>query len=158
MSAVSLGVERTWEAMHAAVAREGDVILCTVLIFTHGGTRMERVYSSHPAEYPVGGWKDVATEVSPAWIAATRDSDGVFVAQTVAEIERVFADAALIRALGCGSIVNIPLRRDDGSNWATVNILGPEHGFSSENTAALERIVAATTPGEIAMTDQEGLR
>ena len=29
------------------------VILFTVLHFTDGGTRMERVYSSHPVEYPV---------------------------------------------------------------------------------------------------------
>lgn len=149
--------ERSWAAMHAAVSRDVGVILCTVLVFTRGGTRMERVYSSHPQEYPVGGWKVVATEVSPDWIAATRDSDGVFVAQTGAEIDRIFGDAELIRSLGCGAIVNIPLRRADGSNWATVNLLGPEHGYPPESIAAAERIVAETSPAESAtITDQEG--
>ena len=64
----------SWADVHAEIEREVGVILFTVLRFTHGGTRMERVYSSHPAEYPVGDTKEVATEVSPDWIALSRDA------------------------------------------------------------------------------------
>ncbi|MFA4840771.1 MAG: hypothetical protein WC580_03590, partial [Agrococcus sp.] len=75
-----------WAELHERVEREVGVILFTVLAFTHEGARMERIYSSHPAEYPVGGWKDVATEVSEEWIAISRDSASTFLAASPTDL------------------------------------------------------------------------
>lgn len=145
-----------WADVHERIEREVGVILFTVLAFTHGGTRMERIYSSHPDEYPVGGWKDVATEVSPEWIAITRDSATTFLAATTAEVETIFADSALIASLGVGSILNVPLRRPDGSNWGTVNLCGAEGTYTPPQIERAERIIAQGAPTETDMTDPEG--
>lgn len=142
MTAGTGEVRAPWAQVRDAVTEELGVILCTVLVFTHGGARMERIFSSHPVEYPVGGWKDVATEVSPDWIAATRDAAGVFVAQTPAELDRIFGDAALIRSLGCGSILNLPLQRQDGTNWGTVNLCAPAGAFTPAAVDRAQQIVA----------------
>lgn len=150
--------ERSWGAMHQALQGSAEVVLCTVLIFTHEGSRMLRAYSSHPREYPVGGSKDVATEVSPAWIATTRDSSGIFVVQTNKEIAEVFGDSDLIESLGCGSIVNVPLNRPDGSNWATVNILGPERAFSPKDIDTAVRLIEVLAPSEAGCVIDEGGR
>ncbi len=146
--------QRTWTALHERIEREVGVILFTVLAFTHGGSRMERIYSSHPREYPVGGWKDVATEVSDEWIAISRDSDRTFLAAAPEEVEAIFADSALIASLGVGSILNVPLRRADGSNWGTVNLCGAAGTYTPERVARAEGIIAELAPGEPAPTTE----
>jgi len=150
------GGAEAWGEIHERIEREVGVILFTVLVFTRGGTRMERIYSSHPAEYPVGGWKDVATEVSPAWIAATRDAAGTFLAASPAELESIFADSALIASLGVGSILNVPLRRPDGSNWGTVSLCGAEGTYTPERVALAERIIHELAPTAHELDDSEG--
>lgn len=132
-----------WADVHATIEREVGVILFTVLHFTDGGTRMERAYSSHPVEYPVGGSKDVATEVSPDWIAVSRDAGAPYFGATPADLERVFADAELILSLGCGSILNVPLTDAAGVTWGTVNLL-PSGTYSPE---AVERAIAIVGDG-----------
>lgn len=148
--------EGSWAELHERIEQEVGVILFTVLAFTRGGTRMERIYSSHPVEYPVGGWKDVATEVSPAWVAVSRDSASTFLAASPDEVEGIFADSALIAALGVGSILNVPLRRADGSNWGTVNMCGAEGAYTPERIERAERLIAQRAPAEPEMTDTEG--
>lgn len=145
-----------WAELHERVEREVGVILFTVLAFTHGGSRMERIYSSHPVEYPVGGWKDVATEVSDEWIAVSRDSASTFLAATPTDLRAIFADAQLIESLGIGSILNVPLRRPDGTNWGTVNMCGAEGTYTPERIALAERIITELAPQAPSTTDTEG--
>ncbi|MEZ5090256.1 MAG: hypothetical protein R2719_11375 [Micropruina sp.] len=121
-----------WAEVHAAIRREVGVILFTVLHFTQGGARMERSYSSHPEEYPIGGSKDVATEVSPDWIAISRDAGTPFFGATPEDLDRIFADSELIRSLGCGSILNVPLTDAAGTTWGTVNLCAPEGTYTPQ--------------------------
>lgn len=140
---MSAAVDLTpWADVHAEIEREIGVILFTVLHFTHDGTRMERVYSSHPVEYPVGGSKDVATEVSPDWIAVSRDAGTPYFGATPADLERIFADAELIRSLGCGSILNVPLKNAAGVTWGTVNLCAAEGTYTPEAIYRALEIVA----------------
>ncbi len=145
-----------WPELHDRIEREVGVILFTVLAFTRGGSRMERIYSSHPVEYPVGGWKDVATEVSPEWIAISRDSASTFLAATPADLRSIFADSALIESLGVGSILKVPLRRTGGKNWGTVNMCGAEGTYTPERVALAERIIDELAPPAPSTTDSEG--
>lgn len=131
-----------WAETHAAIEREVGVILFTVLHFTHCGTRMERIYSSHPVEYPVGGSKDVATEVSPDWIAVSRDAGTPYFGSTPEDLKRVFADADLIRSLGCGCILNVPVRNSVGRTWATVNLCAAEGAYTPEKIYRALEIIA----------------
>ncbi|MFT4294207.1 MAG: hypothetical protein QM582_02210 [Micropruina sp.] len=136
-------IDRTeWSDVHRRVGHEVGVVLFTVLHFTEGGSRMERVYSSHPVEYPVGGSKDVATEVSPDWIAISRDAGTPYFGATPADLERIFADAELIRSLGCGSILNVPLKDAGGVTWATVNLCAAEGTYTPERIDRVLEIIA----------------
>lgn len=147
-------VDRTaWSEVHRRIEAEVGVILFTVLHFTDGGSRMERVYSSHPVEYPVGGSKDVATEVSADWIAISRDAGAPYFGATPADLERIFADAALIRSLGCGSILNVPLSDAAGTTWATVNLCAAEGTYTPERISRVLDILA-----EDVRTEQEDER
>ena len=133
-----------WADAHAAIEREIGVILFTVLHFTQGGARMERVYSSHPVEYPVGGSKDVTTEVAEDWIAVSRDAGMPYFGATPDDLERIFTDAELIRSLGCGSILNVPLTDAAGTTWGTVNLCAPEGTYTPQ---AQERACAIIADG-----------
>lgn len=115
-----------WASVHHTIEAEVGVVLFTVLRFTQGGEVMERIYSSHADEYPVGGTKQVATQVSPDWVAACRDSGKPFLGATPADLDRIFDDASTIKALGCGSILNVPIPGPDGVPLATVNMCAPE--------------------------------
>lgn len=131
-----------WADVHAAIEREIGVILFTVLHFTQGGARMERVYSSHPVEYPVGGSKDVTTEVAEDWIAVSRDAGMPYFGATPDDLERIFADAELIRSLGCGSILNVPLKNAVGTTWGTVNLYAAEGTYTPEAIYRALEIIA----------------
>lgn len=115
-----------WASIHHTIEQEVGVTLFTVLRFTEGGAVMERIYSSHADEYPVGGTKQVATQVSPDWVAACRDSGEPFLGVTPADLDRIFDDASMIKSLGCGSILNVPIPGPDGVPLATVNMCAPE--------------------------------
>lgn len=132
-----------WGDVHAEVQREVGVILFTVLHFTQGGALMERVYSSHPDEYPVGGSKDVASNVSAEWLAVSRDAGEPYFGATPADLERIFADAALIRSLGCGSILNVPLKNVLGRTWATVNLCAAEGTYTPESIYRILEIIGS---------------
>ena len=132
----------SWADVHAEIEREVGVILFTVLRFTHGGTRMERVYSSHPAEYPVGDTKEVATEVSPDWIALSRDAGTPYFGASPDDLERVFTNAGLVRSLGCGSVLNVPLRNPIGAAWGTANLCAAEGTYTPERIYRALEIIA----------------
>lgn len=134
-----------WAQIHSRIEREVGVVLFTVLVFTDGGARMERVYSSHPVEYPVGGAKDVATQVAADWIAVSRDSGQTFFGPGPADLDRIFGDAELIRSLGCGSIVNIPVPDATGRTGATVSLCAPAGTYTPELIARAAEIIADAT-------------
>lgn len=133
-----------WASIHHTIEEEIGVVLFTVLRFTQGGEVMERIYSSHADEYPVGGTKQVATQVSPDWVAACRDSGEPFLGATPADLDRIFDDASTIKALGCGSILNVPIPGPDGAPLATVNMCAPEGTYTP---TAQERAVQIIDTG-----------
>lgn len=103
--------------------------LFTILAFRDRGRQMERVYSSRPDEYPVGGRKDVSQDVAADWLAACLVSQKPFFGRTKAEVERVFKNSDLISSLGCGSIINAPVRRA-ATTVAAINVLDAEGAYT----------------------------
>src|SRR5437660_12442387 len=69
-------------------------------------SEVERVYSSNPAAYPVGGRK--AKHGTP-WGAQVLDHGKIFIARDPAELRAAFPDYELILSLGIGSIMNVPI-------------------------------------------------
>jgi hypothetical protein len=126
------GQPRTLADIHRAVQAETGVRLFTVLAFTDGGKAMQRIYSSHPQDYPVGGRKDVDRDVAADWIARCVTEQAPFFGRTREEVRRIFADSALIESLGCGSIINAPVVRD-GVTVGALNILDAEGAYTDRD-------------------------
>lgn len=137
------GAPATWREAHERVARELDVVMFTVLRFTDGGATMERVYSSHPDAYPVGGTKDVATQVSSEWTAVARDAGRPMLMATPADIRRVFGDAATILGLGIGALVNVPIV-DRGRVVGSVSVSGPAGAYDEADVMRAVALLAGT--------------
>lgn len=128
----------SFEALYEVVREEMGVKLFTVLAFRDNGAVMERIFSSHPTEYPLGGRKVVSRDVAPDWLAACLTEQVAFFGQTPDDVDRIFKDAELIRSLGCGSIINAPIV-DKGTTVAALNILDAEGSYREDDvTTAID--------------------
>lgn len=115
-----------------AVKAEIGFKLFTILAFRDQGRQMERIYSSHPVEYPVGGRKDVSRDVAADWLEACLVSQKPFFGPTSADVARVFKDADLISRLGCGSIINAPVLRAN-TTVAALNVLDAQGAYTVQD-------------------------
>jgi hypothetical protein len=108
-------------------------ILVGVKLFTVMTVDMEkllarRVYTNNPTSYPCSGTKPITLDV---WFDVVHRQQRIFVANTIAEIAKVFPDHEKIWSLGCGSVVNLPVIVE-GELVATVNLLHEEHYYTPE--------------------------
>lgn len=140
--------------IHRAVQAGLGVKLFTILAFTDGGRTMHRIYSSHPEAYPVGGRKDVTADVAAEWIARCVTEQAPFFGRTREDVQRIFADSALIESLGCGSIINAPVVRD-GVTIGALNILDAEGAYSDGDIEKAMEI--ASLAGEVVGTTTKEL-
>lgn len=101
-----------------------------------------RSYSNMPDVYPVSGEKPIRQD---AWME-TIERDQPFVANSDAEIAAVFPDHELIRSLGLGSCLNVPVSVG-GEVVGTLNCLGPAGHYTPERVAAAS---ALRLPGAVA--------
>ncbi len=96
----------------------------------------ERVWSSHPVEYPVSGRKPF---VPNRWTQTVLDRLETFVANDYNGIAEVFGDHELIRSLGCESVINLPAIVG-GQVLGTVNCLDVAGYFSPGRVAQAEAL------------------
>jgi len=80
--------------------------LFTIMRFDAGRSEVERVHTSMPAVYPVGGRK---AKRDTAWSDHTLRDMKVFRTSGPEAIRAAFDDHATILSLGLGSVLNIPL-------------------------------------------------
>jgi hypothetical protein len=126
---------------HRALDALAGVKLCTVLRLLPSGER-ERAYTSDAAAYPVGGRKK---GVASAWGERVLIAGRPFLGRTHEEIAAVFPDHALIRSLGCGSVMNLVLRYD-GRVVGTVNVLHEERWYDEAQLAAAAPVAQLVAP------------
>lgn len=90
-------------------------------IMRHDGAagRNTRIHSSHPVEYPTGGAKPVRHS---AWTQQLLVEGRPFIGRDADAIRAHFADHATILALGCESVLNLPVLWN-GQVLGTVNLL-----------------------------------
>lgn len=117
--------------------------LFTVTALDDGAGLHRRVYTSHPAEYPVHGTKPLDRD---GWYEACIAARQTFVANSPSEFKLYFQDHVLIASLGLGSCINIPVAAD-GPVLGTVNLLAETGHFTQARLAAYEALVAAARPG-----------
>lgn len=96
--------------LDTVVARTIGHRLFTISRFYPDSMALERVYSSDPTSYPVGGRKQKGG--TPWSDTILRDGD-IFLGRDNDAIRGAFDDHEKIIALGLGSIINVPVRRGD---------------------------------------------
>jgi GAF domain-containing protein len=129
-------------AADALVERTIGHKLFTVMRLHEAAQEVERVYSSDPGPYPVGGRKRKA---DTPWGRVVLTEGRVFVARTPAEVQRAFADHELIFSLGIGSIMNVPISVG-GRRLGTMNVSHDADWFTPEDAEKGRVIAALLTP------------
>jgi len=112
--------------------------LFTIMTVDNAAGLARRAYTSHPNDYPVSGTKPIRRD---QWFDIVHGERRSFVANTIADIAKVFPDFELIASLGCGSVMNLPVVLQ-GELAATVNMLDAEHHYTPERVAAAEALLA----------------
>ena len=130
--------DQAMRVFHAVETLSAAVIghrLFTIMRFDAGRAEVERVHTSMPAVYPVGGRK---AKRDTAWSDHTLRDMKVFRASGPEAIRAAFDDHATILPLGLGSVLNIPLVLG-GRCIGTMNLLheADRYGPQDEPTALL---------------------
>lgn len=136
--------EPAYAALEALTQALVGVKLFTIMTSDTTTRLAERVYSSHPQDYPVSGTKPYNETY---WSDITLRQQKTFVANTIAAIAEVFPDHALIESLGCQSVINVPIVVG-GTVIGTINCLHEEGFYTPARVAAAE---ALKLPGAICM-------
>jgi hypothetical protein len=108
----------TFRAMNAALADAPGHILFTVLVHHSASRQSERIYTNKPEAYPIGGRKPVTEST---WMQRVIHGGHPYIGRTSDDIAANFFDHALIRSLGCQSILNMPARWR-GQTLGTLNL------------------------------------
>jgi len=121
-----------WEALKDLSESVVGHKLFTIMTVDNAAGLARRAYTSHPRDYPVSGTKPIHRD---QWFDIVHGERRSFVANTIADIVKVFPDFELIASLGCGSVINLPVVLR-GELVATVNMLDEEHHYTPERVAA----------------------
>lgn len=132
---IGASADEVWLALQNLYQATVGCILFTVTIADMKKMEARRVYTSHPVEYPVSGTKPIHMD---EWFDIVHTQQKLFVANTISEIAKVFPDHAKIWAMGCGSVVNVPVIIDR-ELVATINILDVEHHYTQERIETIEQ-------------------
>ena len=131
-----LATEREPAQLYAAIDALVQAVighkLFTLMRVHEAEAQVERIYSSNPGAYPVGGRKQ---KRGTPWSRVVLDRGEVFVARNPDEVRAAFADHELIASLGIGSIMNVPLAYRD-RRLGTMNISHEAGWFTDEDAAA----------------------
>lgn len=120
--------------------------LFTVTTVDPADQSFARIYSNLPDAYPVYGRKP-ADETE--WSKHVLVEKQTFVANDYPTLRALFPDHALIRSLGCESILNLPIVQED-KVIGTINLLH-EAGYYTEQRVADSR--ALHDPAAVCIVD-----
>ena len=137
-----LAKARTQEAVFEALYQLSDTLvpvrLWTVMTLDLQAGLARRAFSNQPEAYPTSGTKPI---VPNDWFDIVHGQQRCFVANTLAEIAKVFPDHAVIGALNCASVMNLPVILD-GELLATVNLLDGEGHFTPQRVNTVTHMLA----------------
>lgn len=126
-------------------------IIFTVMAFDPQTQMSRRLYSNHPVEYPVSGYKQLPAST---WTDLVFGRKEPFVANTIEEIAQVFHDHELIASLGCGSCINVPFVFG-GEVLGTVNILAGTGAYTPDKVELAMALRPFAAVGILAATVTE---
>lgn len=144
------GAEEAFKALQTLTEKTVGVKLFTVMTVDMTEEVSRRFYTSDAASYPVSGTKPIRYD---SWFDIVHKERRYFVANTIADIAKVFPDYELIDSLGCQSVVNMPVILD-GELIGTVNMLHVDGYYTPERVDLIREVLAV--PAKLAMLVARG--
>ena len=121
--------QATFEAIGAALKRQIGYGLYTITHILPGGREVERLHSTNPEAYAVGGRKPV---LENAYRKQMFGEGRPFLGRKPSDFAPYFPDHEFIVSLGLGSVINLPLSFD-GTPLGSVNILDREEAYDESH-------------------------
>ena len=122
----------------AELHRALPVRLFTVTLNDRAAAVYRRLYSSHPGVYPAPGTKPMTQED-----LSDKGPGTVFLANDPVGVTAALPDHETVAAMGCGSILTLPIGDAAGPPLGTVNLLDVAGHFTPVRIAACKAEVAA---------------
>jgi transcriptional regulator with GAF, ATPase, and Fis domain len=132
----------TFRALDRLLAKLVGHRLFAALLYHPKAGMAERLYSSRPDVYPASGTK--ALEQAPA-MKRVLTSGTPYLGQDAGDIERDFPDLDRIFALGCGSVLNMPVRWK-GEVLGQINLLHEARHFGKAHLPMVEAMAQIVVP------------
>jgi transcriptional regulator with GAF, ATPase, and Fis domain len=132
----------TFRALDRLLAKLVGHRLFTALLYHPKAAMAERLCSSRPDVYPASGTK--ALEQAPA-MKRVLTSGTPYIGQDAGDIERDFPDHDRIFALGCGSVLNMPVRWR-GEVLGQINLLHEARHFGNAHLTIVEAMAQIVVP------------
>lgn len=131
----------TGAALHTLADRLIGARLFTLTAINMDALHVRRVYSSHPAVYPLLGTKPIIID---DWFAAMQTERRITAINTAADMEGNFPDLTLIRTLGCNASISVPIMVGN-QLLGTINALDAEGRYTDAVVdRAADLIIPAT--------------
>ena len=112
--------------------------LLTILKFDKKNSKLERIYTSNPREYPLQGKKDV---IRNFWQVQVLEKGIAYIGYNFQDIKTSFSDFDLIKKLGCSSVLIIPVKSGDNIK-GSVNLLNEESWYSNNHVKIAQSLVS----------------
>lgn len=132
------GADQAFAALQRLAEATVGVKLFTFMTVDMENEVARRAYTSDPANYPTSGTKPIRYD---SWFDIVHKERQYFVANTIAEISKVFPDYELIDSLGCQSVVNMPVEIG-GELVGTVNMLHEDGYYTPERVDLIRKVLA----------------
>jgi hypothetical protein len=126
-------VDTIFDALQTWVQQDVGAVIYSCSTFDLAAGKSRRIYTNLPDIYPVSGLKDI---IPNTWTAQVLDARSAFVANTLEDIALVFPDHPVIKSLGCGAVINMPVFLA-GRFMGTVNVLHQAGYYTPARVAAL---------------------
>lgn len=120
---------RLYEALERALGELVGFKLLTVLRVQ--GPLVLRLHSSQPDTYPAGGTKDLRRD---PWLRSMLSLGEPMLSPDPVQVRTHFPDHQAIFAMGCGAVLNVPIRSALGT-LGCLNLLHETHHFDDTHLA-----------------------
>ena len=144
------GADAAFSALQALAQATVGAKLFTYMTVDMENEVARRAYTSDAANYPTSGTKPIRYD---SWFDIVHKERRYFVANTIADIAKVFPDYELINSLGCQSVVNMPVVLG-GELVGTVNMLDVEGYYTPERVQVIREVIAV--PAKLAAMVAQG--
>jgi GAF domain-containing protein len=132
------GAEAAFKALQTLTEATVGTKLFTFMTVDMTAELARRAYTSDPTNYPGSGTKPIRYD---SWFDIVHKQRRYFVANTIADIAKVFPDYELIDSLGCQSVVNMPVVIG-GELIGTVNMLHEDGYYTPERVQLIRDVLA----------------